>query len=115
MDNSNMNGMPNNVPTNGMPDNMLNNNVNNKKPKKKSYWRMAFGCIGMAFGISFLMGIIDFALTLSSNSGESSLSSSSIFARIKNLIPTAFALAGVVLMFVAIIVSLVNKIFKKQK
>ena len=117
MNNGNMynmpnNGMPNNMPNNnGMPNNMNNmpsNNVNNQKPKKKSYWGMAFACYGIGMGTFLLMSIINLALSVSSSNGESSLNSSLIFKGIQIGIPMIAIILGTVLIFVAIIMSLAN-------
>lgn len=103
MNNSNMNNM-----NNGNRYNMPNNNVNNQKPKKKSYWGMAFACYGIAMGTFLLMSIINLALSVSSSNGENSLNSSLIFKGIQIGIPMIATILGTVLIFVAIIMSLAN-------
>ncbi len=103
MNNDNMYNMPNNV-----PNNMPNNNVNNQKPKKKSYWGMAFACYGIGMGTFLLMSIINLVLSISSDNVESSLNSSLIFKGIQIGIPVITTILGTVLIFVAIIMSLAN-------
>lgn len=116
MNNDNMYNMPNNVPNNmpnnnGMPNNMNNmpnNNVNNQKPKKKSYWGMAFACYGIGMGTFLLTSFINLVLSISSDNVENSLNSSLIFKGIQIGIPVITTILGTVLIFVAIIMSLAN-------
>lgn len=116
MNNDNMYNMPNNVPNNmpnnnGVPNNMNNmpnNNVNNQKPKKKSYWGMAFACYGIGMGTFLLMSFINLVLSISSDNVENSLNSSLIFKGIQIGIPVITTILGTVLIFVAIIMSLAN-------